>query len=524
MRSVSDRSMSFVVVRFSNEYEHNFLASPCATRVDNQIVAIQNIGGLRYPCLGAALNAGLDQAIHEVIVVVHEDVYLEVEWQAKLNAVLNALETSDPQWGVLGAAGLDCTGRLVGHFRDPHGSINSFSGNDLYACVQTLDEQLMIVRKSSGLRFDASIPGIHGLGSDLLFDARDKGLNCYVVDAPAVHKYKTGDGTLVTCTEDSSKIRHRTAFTYLADKECCDDYISSKWRALTPFSSTATRYEAFRQPEELLAAIPDDIRQLLDTPIVLLSKGGGGSRLLAALAEDAGVCLGHSVNISGDCLDLVMAVYKSVIEKYKCPALWQRDLIVPQLRLAAAQMLQRLTARQRGLWGFKLPETLFLLPEIAEAFPNARFLQMFRNPFASALRRTHMTARLDNEIGRLTLPLAYRAAGQPLADILGDATALHMAYTTAHQLRLGLDFSRNLPGDRYFECHFEDLLNDPEQEVRQLCKWLGTPAVSMKLAASIDRDRADQVAPIEFSDLTARIGAILEPLSHELGYSKGTPL
>ncbi len=515
--------MSFVVVRFSNEYEHNFLASPCTTRVDNQIVAIENIGGLHYPCLGAALNTGLDQAIHEVIAFVHEDVYLELEWQAKVNAVLNALETSDPQWGVLGAAGLDRTGRLVGNFFDPHGSINSFSGNDLYARVQTLDEQLMIVRKSSGLRFDASIPGIHGLGSDLLFNASDKGLNCYVVNAPTRHKYKTGDGLLVTCADDSSKISHRTSFTYLADKECCDDYISNKWRDQTPFSSTSTRYEPFRQPHELLASIPDDTQQLLDAPIILLCKGGGGSRLLASLAEDAGVCLGHSVNISGDCLDLVMAVYKSVIEKYKCPARWQQDLIVPQLRLAAAQMLQRLTARQRGLWGFKLPETLFLLPEIAEAFPRARFLQMFRNPFASALRRTHMTARLDNEIGRLTLPLAYRAASEPLGAILGDATVLHMAYTTAHQLRLGLDFSQTLSSKRYFECRFEALLNDPDQEVRRLSTWLGTPAVSMKVSDSIDQNRADHFTPIESSDLTARIAAILEPLSQELGYSKSTP-
>ena len=45
----------------------------------------------------------------------------------------------------------------------------------------------------------------------------------------------------------------------------------------------------------------------------------------------------------------------------------------------------------------------------------------------------------------------------------------------------------------------------------------------MKVSDSIDQNRADHFTPIESSDLTARIAAILEPLSQELGYSKSTP-
>ena len=38
-----------------------------------------------------------------------------------------------------------------------------------------------------------------------------------------------------------------------------------------------------------------------------------------------------------------------------------------------------------------------------------------------------MTARLDNHIGRVTLPLGYRYSGLDVATILSDSPALHMA-------------------------------------------------------------------------------------------------
>jgi len=70
----------------------------------------------------------------------------------------------------------------------------------------------------------------------------------------------------------------------------------------------------------------------------------------------------NDVNLPGDCPDLLMAVYQGVIEKFACKAPWQKALTVPHLRHAAATMLERRGGS--GPWGFKLPECMFLVPEL----------------------------------------------------------------------------------------------------------------------------------------------------------------
>jgi hypothetical protein len=219
-------------------------------------------------------------------------------------------------------------------------------------------------------------------------------------------------------------------------------------------------------------------------------------------------------------MDMVIAVYQGVIEKYKCKADWQKELVVPQLRLSAARMLQAIPAEKRTAWGFKLPENLLLLPEIDTAFPNAKYIQMFRNPVKTCLRRTHMTARLDNQVGRVTLPLAYREAGLPVEQILHDSPALHMAYTTLHQLGLSLNFCRNsLSGDRYTEIYFEDILKDPGDVLQRFSQWLNVKPTGSKLVSEVDIGRASNPGTSYSAETEAQIGELLAPLLQEMKYT-----
>ena len=50
-----------------------------------------------------------------------------------------------------------------------------------------LDEVLIAVRKSSGLRFTEEVPGFHCYGADLCFEAERRGLRTFAIDAPLVH-------------------------------------------------------------------------------------------------------------------------------------------------------------------------------------------------------------------------------------------------------------------------------------------------------------------------------------------------
>jgi hypothetical protein len=159
----------------------------------------------------------------------------------------------------------------------------------------------------------------------------------------------------------------------------------------------------------------------LACPIVLLARGGSGSRLLSLLALDAGVFLGNELNISGDSLEMVPAIYQGVVDKYGGNPMGASEQIASRLRVAAAEMLAK--RESDGPWGFKLPEALLLLPEIQLAFPDAHYIHMMRDPVSTCLRRTHMTARLDNHIGQVTLPLAYDWVGRPRGMIRQDSPA-----------------------------------------------------------------------------------------------------
>lgn len=515
------RPISFVVVKFSDEFEHNFALSPCAVDPLNQTVVIDNTANLFYANLSAAINAGIAAAEHELIAIVHEDVYLQPGWQARFEQSLESLEAADPNWGIVGVVGNLASGRFVGHWSDPKTYRNTFAEGRLFAQAEFIDEHFMLVRKSQGSRADDSLPGIHGVCVGLVFSARERGHACYVIDAPTIHKYRDDQGNPIQTIHDSTKVRDRASFAYKADKNCCDEYINYRWRQYTPFRTINTVYTGWRQPGESLGQYPESLLADIEAPIILLAKGGGGSRLLSILAEDHDIYMGKQVNSSGDCLDMVMAVYETLMGKYRCPSAWQQALAVPKLRLAAARMLEQAGSGRRRLWGFKLPENLLILPELRAAFPKARYVQLLREPMDTCLRRTHMTARLDNQIGRITLPLAYRAANRSTFLIQFDHPAIHMAYTTLHQLSLGMEFVRELGyqgRDKYFSLRFEDVLSQPAKVIPDFEAWLRAPQKSRKTLEAIDQNRALSAKDKFPQDIVVRVGRILQSIRVDLGY------
>ncbi len=501
------RPLSFVVVAFSNELAHNILRSVCVNDPFNQLVLIDNTANLYYSNLSQAINAGLDRAHHELIVVVHEDVYLPPEWQICFESSLKAIEQRDPDWGVLGTAGWTEAAVQVGHWRDPLGYRNTFADQQFIE-VKRIDEQVMVLRRSHELRPDPHLPGIHHIGEDLPLVARGMGLRTYVVNAQSIHKYADAQGNLILNAEDSPKIKDRTTYTYLADRACSDDYFYRKWPDERPGGSEEEDYGLTRFSPEVLVQ--------LASPVVLLAQGGSGSRLLSLLATDCNIFIGNKVNPSGDCLDMRMAVYQGVIEKLTCKASWQKELTVPRLRFAAATMLQK--SEHTSVWGFKLPESMFLMPEIREAFPRARYVHLIRDPLTTCLRRTHMTARFDNHIGRVTLPLGYRYCGAEPAKILRDSAALHMAYNVRHQVETVRAYCKSFLKGRYLEVRFEDMLEKPMAVLKLFSKWLDTTPVDHKVRDSVDINRARHPRMTYPAQIVEEVEQILAPLRKELNY------
>jgi len=501
------KPISFVVVRFSDDYLHNILKSECLKNPINELLTVDNTRNLYHDNLTTAMAVGISKARHELIAVVHEDVLLPDGWQSWFEITLEALEIVDPNWGVLGAVGWTNDNEVFGHWSDPHRYVNTFSGKRFHS-IDRLDEQILIFNRDRTLDLDRDLPGFHHIGRDIPLLARRRGMRVYAIDAPTIHKYADQNGNTIHSRKDSPKLVHRETLTYKAERACCNEYIMHKWPQL--------QIQDYEPPE---LTLPDGDKALghqLDKPVILLARGGSGSRLLSTLGQDIGLFLGNVLSDSGDSLEMVLPMYQGIIEKHLCKAGWQKQQTVPRLRTAAANML--LKRHTTGPWGFKLPESVLLLPEIRTAFPQARFLHMVRDPLTVCLRRTHMTARLDNSIGRISLPLAYDCIGRPRKMILEDSPAMHMAYTTIHQLEFVANQLAEMSSNCWMQIRFEDIIKQPAACVEQTRCWLGLTRVKNRLERVIDPKRIHKPKVIYPPDVAEKAKNVLYSLRMDYGY------
>jgi len=162
--------------------ENNFLSSPCFRKPHPHQILIQE----GYPSASGAYNDAINKSENDLIIFVHQDVILPEPWLPQLERALNYLEVDDPQWGVIGCYGetLDDNGR--GYV---YSSGRGILGKPFErpARIQTLDEIVLILRKSSGLWFDNTLPHFHLYGADICLRAERAGRRNYAISALCIH-------------------------------------------------------------------------------------------------------------------------------------------------------------------------------------------------------------------------------------------------------------------------------------------------------------------------------------------------
>jgi hypothetical protein len=162
--------------------EDNFLASPCFHPAHTHEILLQT--GFRSAAL--AYNDAIERASNDLVVFAHQDLFLPGAWMEQLTLSLDVLEKTDPNWGVLGCWGVTSRREFVGHlYSNGLGVLGAASTRP--APVQTLDEVVLILRKSSGLRFDTGLPHFHLYGSDICLSAANNGMKAYALSAFCVH-------------------------------------------------------------------------------------------------------------------------------------------------------------------------------------------------------------------------------------------------------------------------------------------------------------------------------------------------
>lgn len=179
--------LTFVVcVNDDAQLEANLLSSPClAPGNPHELLVFRH-------CASAAegLNAGIEQARNDLVVLVHQDVYLPKGWPARMVSQWHQAKRSPGDVGIGGLFGIgdrhvpfDSVGKLVHRER-------LLSSGSLPADVDGLDEVLMVVPRNTTVRFDATL-GWDLYGTDAALQAHQQGLRVVVLDAPCHHNTLT---------------------------------------------------------------------------------------------------------------------------------------------------------------------------------------------------------------------------------------------------------------------------------------------------------------------------------------------
>lgn len=253
----------------------------------------------------------------------------------------------------------------------------------------------------------------------------------------------------------------------------------------------------YRQNPTVVERPTDSIStRVLESPVIVLGRGGGGTRLLSKMLQDMGVFLGNRLNPSEDSMEWASLVYEMAIKALVRPYPdksgksfdWKPVLIKQATEILAAGNWDGEQA-----WGFKLPELSLVPGSFAKAFPSGKFVHLVRHPVSASLRRLHKTSRIEDPVGRAALRAAYAHSGIPLSRIQSDELYLRNAISWLHQAGTLSDFGRkHLPPERYIEVRFEDLCKHPKATFDRLADFLGTTGAGQFVDPGIDWDRLNR--------------------------------
>lgn len=179
--------MRFSIICSANKPDvlnSNLLKSPGI--LEHEIITI--FGGKNVP---SAYNKGVSIASEEILIFVHQDVFLPENFFPDLRSSITKLESEN--WGVLGPIGLiGANTAYLGNISD-RGSIIGETEN-LPSEVQTLDEMMLIMKKSDA-QFDENIPTTHHMhGADVCIRAISLGKKNFAINAFCHHNSSTGYG------------------------------------------------------------------------------------------------------------------------------------------------------------------------------------------------------------------------------------------------------------------------------------------------------------------------------------------
>ena len=127
-----------------------------------------------------AIQYFLTEAQGKYLIICHQDVRLNHDTRNELDKALTELDSIDPKWAVAGnAGGASNFNQIFQRISDPHGVDQKLG--PLPSRVSSLDENFLILKRSTGVSTSKELSGFHLYGTDLCLNAERLGyhLLCY---------------------------------------------------------------------------------------------------------------------------------------------------------------------------------------------------------------------------------------------------------------------------------------------------------------------------------------------------------
>ncbi|HWY61111.1 MAG TPA: hypothetical protein VNW15_04345 [Rhizomicrobium sp.] len=140
-----------------------------------------------YRSASLAYNVALDELTEDVIAFAHQDVYLPAGSLTRIQNLLTELSVCDPDWVVCGVIGMNAAGATLGQTWCTANGRLLGPPVDTAVEIMTLDETLLLLRRASGVRFDAGLPSFHLYAADIIQTGIARGQKSYVLPVPIVH-------------------------------------------------------------------------------------------------------------------------------------------------------------------------------------------------------------------------------------------------------------------------------------------------------------------------------------------------
>lgn len=138
----------------------------------------------------AGLNRLANHARGQFVVFCHQDV-LAFDGPDRLRQIIRELSEADPDWAVLGNAGLRGNEQFM--FLNEQAVIFAAPRRERPEQVESLDENFILLRQDARLGFSRDLYGFHLYATDLVTQAKLRGYSAYAVDFRVEH---LGKGTI----------------------------------------------------------------------------------------------------------------------------------------------------------------------------------------------------------------------------------------------------------------------------------------------------------------------------------------